>query len=66
MDSWQGGTRQFPKLEKDTMNGINASDFASSAAVKQQPAYLAVGCAWIRSESSAWRGTPCFVVSVRG
>jgi len=59
------GTDQCPKLVNGTMNNINGSDFASSAAVKQQPALLAVGYAWKEHESGAWRFIPFSVVSAR-
>ncbi len=39
------GTDQCPKPANGTMNSIDASEFASSAAVRQQPALLAVGYA---------------------
>jgi len=57
------GTDQCPKLVSGTKNGIDASGFVSSAIVKQQPVYLAVGCAWKGSESCAWSDSPCSVVS---
>ncbi len=58
------GTDQCPKLVKDTMNNIDASDFASSAAVKQQPALLAVGYSGKGSESGAWSDSPFSVLNV--
>ena len=55
---------QFPKLVNGTKNAIDASDFASSAAVKQQPALLAVGCAWKGHESGTWSDTPFSALNV--
>ncbi len=58
------GTDQCPRLVKDTMNNINASGFASSAAAKQQPALLAVGNAWKGHESGAWSDSPFTALNV--
>ncbi len=58
------GTDQCPKLVSGTMNNVNVSDFASSAAVKQQPALLAVGCAWKGHESGAWSVIPFSALNV--